>query len=66
MFKLNTDTRKVILDRKMKYKLILLKPEYQTVVERCQMRTCHTSITTKKWIKHFTICWFLIMIDLTL
>ncbi|MDD4296876.1 MAG: dephospho-CoA kinase, partial [Ruminiclostridium sp.] len=39
--------------RNIKYKLILLKPEYQTVVERCQLRTCHTSITPEKWIKHF-------------
>lgn len=37
----------------IKYKLILLKPEYQTAVERCQVRTCHTSITPEKWIKHF-------------
>jgi cytidylate kinase len=31
--------------RKMRYQFILLKPEYQTAVERCQTRTCHTSIT---------------------
>lgn len=39
--------------RYIKYKLILLKPEYQTAVERCKIRTCHTSITPEKWIKHF-------------
>jgi hypothetical protein len=39
--------------RKIMYLLILLKPEYQTAVERCQIRTCHTSITPEKWIKHF-------------
>ena len=39
--------------RNLEYKLILLKPEYQTAVERCQIRTCHTSITPEKWIKYF-------------
>ena len=39
--------------RNIKYKLILLKPEYQTAVERCRIRTSHTSITPEKWIKHF-------------
>lgn len=39
--------------RNIKYKLILLKPEYQTAVERCRIRTCHTSITPEKWIKYF-------------
>ena len=39
--------------RNIKYKLILLKPEYQTAIERCQIRTCHTGITPEKWIKHF-------------
>ena len=39
--------------RNMKYKFFLLKPEYQTAVERCQTRTCHTSITPEYWIKHF-------------
>ena len=39
--------------RNIKYKLILLKPEYQTAIERCQIRTCHTGITPERWIKHF-------------
>lgn len=39
--------------RNIKYNLILLKPEYQTAVERCRLRTCHTTITPEKWIKHF-------------
>lgn len=37
----------------MKYAFYLLKPEYETAVERCQSRTCHTSITPEYWIKHF-------------
>lgn len=39
--------------RNMRYKLFLLKPSYQTAVLRCQKRTCHTSITPEKWVKHF-------------
>lgn len=39
--------------RNLRYKFILLKPEYQTAVARCQTRTCHTSITPEEWIKHF-------------
>ncbi len=39
--------------RTIKYKLILLKPEYQVTVQRCQIRTSHTSITPDKWIRHF-------------
>ncbi len=39
--------------RNIEYKFILLKPKYQTAVERCQLRNCHTNITPEKWIKHF-------------
>ena len=39
--------------RNMEYKFILLKPKYQTAVERCQTRTCHDNVTPEKWIKHF-------------
>jgi hypothetical protein len=39
--------------RNLKYRLFLLKPEYQTAVERCQSRTCHASVTPEYWIKHF-------------
>lgn len=39
--------------RNLKYAFYLLKPEYETAVERCQTRTCHTSITPEYWIKHF-------------
>ena len=39
--------------RNIKYKFIHLKPKYQTAVERCQLRTCHSSTTPEKWIKHF-------------
>lgn len=44
---------KVFQSRNLKYQLFLLKPEYHTAVERCQSRTCHTSITPEYWIKYF-------------
>ena len=37
----------------LQYKFILLKPDYQTAVERCQSRTAHDSVTPEKWIRHF-------------
>lgn len=39
--------------RNLQYKFILLKPEYQIAVERCQTRTCHETVTPEQWIKHF-------------
>lgn len=39
--------------RNLKYKFILLKPEFQIAVERCQTRTCHETVTPEQWIKHF-------------
>ncbi len=39
--------------RNLKYRLFLLKPEYQTAVARCQSRTCHASVTPEYWIRHF-------------
>ena len=43
----------VFQSRNLKYRLFLLKPEYQTALERCQSRTCHASITPEYWIKYF-------------
>lgn len=43
----------IFKSRNLKYKFILLKPTYQTAVERCRTRTCHASITPEVWIKHF-------------
>ena len=39
--------------RNLKYTFFLLKPQYQTSMERCNSRTCHTSITPEQWIKYF-------------
>lgn len=44
---------KMFRTRNLKYKFVLLKPEYQTAVKRCQTRTCHENITPEQWIKHF-------------
>lgn len=44
---------KIFEARNIKYRFILLKPDYQTAVQRCQTRTCHTSITPEYWIKYF-------------
>ena len=44
---------KIFDARNLKYKFFLLKPIYQTAVERCQSRTCHTSVTPEQWIRHF-------------
>lgn len=43
----------VFQSRNLKYRLFLLKPEYQTALERCQSRTCHASVTPEYWIKYF-------------
>ena len=37
----------------LQYKFALLKPNYQTAVERCQTRTAHESVTPEVWIRHF-------------
>jgi hypothetical protein len=39
--------------RNLKYRLFLLKPDYQTAFDRCQTRTCHASVTPEYWIKYF-------------
>jgi len=39
--------------RNLKYKFILLKPSYETVLQRCQTRTCHKSVTPEYWIDYF-------------
>jgi len=45
--------KKMFDTQNLKYKFVLLKPEYHTVVERCQTRTCHETVTPEQWIKHF-------------
>ena len=44
---------KIFKSRNLNYMFFLLKPDYKTAVERCQSRTCHTSITPEYWIKYF-------------
>lgn len=45
--------RKMFEARNMNYKFVLLKPSYQAVLERCQTRTCHKSVTPEYWIDYF-------------
>ena len=37
----------------LQYKLVVLRPDYQAAVERCQNRTAHENVTPEIWIKHF-------------
>jgi len=37
----------------MDYRIILLKPRYETAVKRTQTRTCFTSVTPEEWVRHF-------------
>ncbi len=39
--------------KKIRYKFILLKPDFDTALSRCQMRTCHNHITPEYWIRYF-------------
>ena len=43
----------IFQSRNLKFRLFLLRPEYQTAVVRCQSRTCHASVTPEYWIRHF-------------
>lgn len=43
----------VFQSRNLNYRLFLLKPEYQTALERCRSRTCHASVTPEYWIQYF-------------
>jgi len=43
----------IFKSRNLKYRLFLLRPEYQTAVVRCQSRTCHASVTPEYWIRQF-------------
>ena len=37
----------------MKYRIILLRPSYETALSRTKTRTCHTSITPEEWVRYF-------------
>jgi len=37
----------------MTFRIILLKPDYETAVSRTKTRTCHTSITPEEWVRYF-------------
>jgi len=39
--------------RGLKYRHFLLKPDIDTVISRCNTRTCHKSVTPEYWIRYF-------------
>lgn len=39
--------------KKIRYKFILLKPDFDTALNRCQTRTCHKHITPEYWVRYF-------------
>ncbi len=43
----------ILQSRNLKFRLFLLRPEYETALTRCQSRTCHASVTPEYWIRHF-------------
>lgn len=45
--------KRMFEQRNMNYKFILLKPKYEVVLQRCQTRTCHKSVTPEYWIDYF-------------
>lgn len=45
--------RKMLRYRKLNYKIFLLQPRYTAAIARSKTRTCHKSITTEEWVKHF-------------
>jgi len=39
--------------RKLKYRHFLVKPNIDTVISRCNTRTCHKNVTPEYWIRYF-------------
>jgi len=37
----------------MVYRIILLRPNYETALQRTKTRTCHTSTTPEEWVRYF-------------
>ncbi|MCL1787065.1 MAG: AAA family ATPase [Defluviitaleaceae bacterium] len=37
----------------MDYRMVLLKPNYETAVKRTQTRTCFGSVTPEEWVRYF-------------
>ena len=38
---------------KLRFRHILLKPDIETAIARCSLRTCHKSVTPEYWIRYF-------------
>ncbi|MHB1153294.1 MAG: methyltransferase domain-containing protein [Eubacteriales bacterium] len=43
----------LFLQHRIRFIHILLKPDIETAISRCNTRTCHTSITPEYWIRFF-------------
>ena len=45
--------RQVFEAKSRKHKFVLLRPKYETALERANTRTCHASPTDEKWVRNF-------------
>jgi len=45
--------RSLFESKGMEYRIILLKPDYETAVQRTITRTCHATITPEEWVRYF-------------
>jgi len=45
--------KKMLQDRNLNYRFVLLKPRYEVLLQRCQERTCHKNVTPEYWINYF-------------
>jgi len=43
----------LFVSKGMDYRIILLKPNYETALKRTQTRTCFGSVTPEYWVKYF-------------
>lgn len=44
---------RIFTERNLEYRFYLLRPAYEEAVARCQIRTCHKSITPEYYVKYF-------------
>ena len=47
------EIRSLFKGKGMDYRIILLRPNYETAVQRTKTRTCHRSVTPEKWVRYF-------------
>ena len=44
---------RIFKERGLCYHFVLLKPDYENALARCQVRTCHKSVTPEYWVSYF-------------